>query len=634
MSVLLQINELTKSYGTRMLFADVTVGVNEGDKIGIIAKNGTGKSTMLRIIAGLESADSGTVVPRRGLTVGLLEQTPQFDPEATVIEACLRRGTEAADAIIAYEEATACGDAEAMARATEMMDAARAWDFEDRVRRMLTRLDIGPEMMGRRIGSLSGGQAKRVALARLLLDEPDLLVLDEPTNHLDVTVIEWLESYLAHARTTLLLVTHDRYFLDRVCNRIIEIDHRRIFSYDTNFEGYLRRRAERIEAMEGELEKVKNTLRRETQWMRSTPPARSGKAKYRIDQYHQLTADRRALQADTRDDNIRLNVKASYIGKKIFEAEHVSKRFGDVVILNDFTYTFARYERLGIIGRNGAGKSTFIKMLQGLEPADSGAWNVGETVRFGYYRQEGIQFDESKRVIDAVTEITEDVVVNGTVHYSPMQFLQHFLFSPADQQKYIHTLSGGERARLHLATVLMRQPNFLILDEPTNDLDIVTLGILEDYLAQFKGCLIVVSHDRFFLDSIVDHLFVIKGGGEIKDFPGTYTEWRASEEAARPRVAAAATVEGKGGEAGREGAAPLRKRPERPAKLTFKERREMEELEREMEALNAEMAELNALFSSGGVVDDIAAKSQRFSQAKERLDEAELRWLELSEKEQ
>ena len=517
----LQIDNLTKSYGDRMLFDGVTFGVYEGDKIGVIAKNGTGKSTLLNIIAGIESADSGDVTFRNGLKVGILEQTPRFAPGSSIMDACLLGDNAMCHAIAEYETALLSGDNDRLNEAIHGMDAASAWDYEDKMKQLLGQLNLHDITAS--TDNLSGGQAKRVALARVILGEPDLIILDEPTNHLDIEIIEWLENYLTRSRVTLLMVTHDRYFLDRVCNKIIEIDRQHIFTYEGNYDYYLRRRQERIDAMTSELAKVKNTLRKEQEWMRRQPQARAGKAKYRIDAFYDL---KKRSHVDLSDDNVELNVKSSYIGSKIFEAKGINKRFGDKVILDDFNYTFARYEKLGIIGHNGAGKSTFIKMLQGIVPADSGEWNVGETVRFGYYSQEGIEFDDNKRVIDAITEIAEDIVVNGDVRYTPMQFLTHFLFSPTDQQKYIHTLSGGERARLHLAAVLMRSPNFLILDEPTNDLDIMTLGILEDYLAKFKGCLIVVSHDRFFLDSIVDHLFVFEGDGAIKDFPGGYTDYR------------------------------------------------------------------------------------------------------------
>lgn len=588
----LQVENLTKSYGDRLLFEDVTFGVYEGDKIGIIAKNGTGKSTLLKLIAGKESPDSGNIIFRNGLRVGILEQTPVFGTNMTVMDYCLD-----VDHHIHEEDAQ---------------------NYVDRTRQLLSQLDINDTEA--RIDTLSGGQAKRVALAKVILSEPDLIILDEPTNHLDIGVIEWLENWLTRSRVTLLMVTHDRYFLDRVTNKIIEIDRQQIFTYDGNYDYYLRRRQERIDALTSELAKVKNTLRKEQEWMRRQPQARAGKAKYRIDAFYDLKSRSRVNLAES---NVELNVKSSYIGSKIFEAEGVSKRYGDKVILDDFTYTFSRYEKLGIIGHNGVGKSTFIKMLQGIVPVDSGAWNVGETVKFGYYSQEGISFDENKRVIDAITEIADDIVVNGDVRYSPMQFLTHFLFSPADQQKYIHTLSGGERARLHLASVLMRSPNFLILDEPTNDLDIVTLGILEDYLRGFKGCLIVVSHDRFFLDSIVDHLFVLEGEGVIKDFPGNYTEYREYADAQRKLSEPQKAVQ------------PTGEKPRRPResnKMTFKERKEFETLTEEIDALNAEKSELEAIFNSGEVVNDIAEKSARYEEVKALLDEKELRWLELSEK--
>ena len=614
--ILLQIEDLTKSYGERMLFDSITFGVDEGDKIGVIAKNGTGKSTLLNIIASREDADSGCVTFRADIKVGYLEQSPRFMPGDSVLTACLTAGTPATDAIIAYERAVADGEPEAINSASALMDAASAWDYEDRVRQMLTQLRIPDINAG--VDHLSGGQLKRVAMARMLLGDPDLLILDEPTNHLDIPSIEWLEGYLRHSRVTLLMVTHDRYFLDRVCNRIIEIDQKTIFSYPGSYDNYLRRRDERIKALNEELARVRNTLRRETEWMRRQPQARAGKARYRIDQYYDLK-DRASARYD--EANVRLaEVKSSYIGSKIFEARGISKRFGDKLILDDFSYTFARYEKLGIIGANGAGKSTFIKMLQGIVKADAGEWNVGETVRFGYYSQDGIAFRDDEKVIDAVTRVTEDVVATGA-HLSPMQFLTRFLFSPADQQKYIHTLSGGERARLHLATVLMRQPNFLILDEPTNDLDIVTLGILEEYLAGFKGCLIVVSHDRFFLDSIVDHLFVFEGQGVVRDFPGTYTEYRAYLDERQQAVSPTAGVP----------ASQRRPKPERKARLTFKQQRELEQLTVRIAELEDEIRRLDALFSSGQTLDDITDLSARYSTIKEELDAAEMRWLELSE---
>lgn len=596
--------------------------MNEGDKIGVIAKNGTGKTTLLRCIAGKDSADSGIITFHNDINVGILEQTPYLPEELTVIEACLASNTHSASVIAKYEKALASGDSKELEKAIHDMDAADAWDYEDRLKQLLFQLKITD--MNQRIGTLSGGQRKRVSLARVILENPDLIILDEPTNHLDISTIEWLENWLKRSRVTLLMVTHDRYFLDRVCNKIIEIDHQQIFSYDGNYDYYMRRRSERIEAMAAELAKVKNTLRREQEWMNRQPQARAGKAKYRIDAFYDL---KERSRMDLRERNVNLDVKSSYIGSKIFEAEGISKRFGDKVILDNFTYTFARYEKLGIIGENGVGKSSFIKMLQGIVAPDSGQWNVGETVRFGYYNQDGITFDRNKRVIDAITEICEDVVINGGQHYSPMQFLQRFLFTPADQQKYIHTLSGGELSRLHLASILIKSPNFLILDEPTNDLDIVTLGILEEYLSEFKGCLIVISHDRFFLDSIVDHLFVFEGNGVIKDFPGNYTEYRTwkSEHDAETR----ATAE----QRQKQEKSNDRPRQSRTERMTFKERQEFNRLTEEIETLNAEKTSLETLFNSGETITDMADKSRRYNEITSLLDEKEMRWLELSEKE-
>lgn len=589
----LQLENLTKSHGDRMIFADVTFGINQGDKIALIAKNGTGKTTLLRCIAGKESVDSGNITPRKDLKIGFLEQIPEFIPGMTVGEYA---GTD------------------------------------EKLRRLLTQMEVyRPEDL---IDNLSGGQRKRLALARVIASEPDLLILDEPTNHLDIPTIEWLEGYLTRSKVTLLMVTHDRYFLDRVCDKIIEIDRAEVYVYDGKYDNFLRRRRERIDGMTSALAKVKNTLRKEQEWMNRQPQARAGKAQYRIDAFHDL---KKRSQVNLRERNVDLKVKSSYIGSKIFEAVGVTKSFGDQCVLDDFNYVFSRYEKVGIIGRNGAGKSTFIKMLQGLIKPDSGYFEVGETVRFGYYSQEGIAFDDNKRVIDAITDMAEDIVVNDGVHYTPSQFLQHFLFTPADQQKYIAKLSGGERSRLHLAAVLMKSPNFLVLDEPTNDLDIVTLGILEDYLAEFKGCVIVISHDRFFLDSIADHLFVFEGDGKVRDFPGNYTEYRqwrdAREKEARtaqnPRRNSSPAADANGSA---QTARVSRGGIERAPKLTFKERKELEALTEEIDRLTEEKQELEKLFNSGEVVADIDSKSRRYTELASLLDEKEMRWLELSEK--
>lgn len=624
MASYLQIENLTKSYGDRMLFADITFGINEGDKIGLIAKNGMGKTTLLRCIAGTESADSGSVIFRNDLKVGFLEQTPHLDNNLSVLQTCIGDSGPIIIAIESYEAALQSGDINKIAHATELMDASQAWDYEDRLKQMLSQLGIPDFSMP--VSVLSGGQKKRVALAKIILENPDLLILDEPTNHLDISSIEWLESYLSQSKMTILMVTHDRYFLDRICSKIIELDHEQAFFYDGNYDNYLRRRSERIEAMTAELAKVKNTLRREQEWMNRQPQARAGKAKFRIDAFYDL---KKRAAIDLRERNVNLSVKSSYIGSKIFEASHISKRYGDKIILNDFNYVFSRYEKLGIIGTNGVGKSTFIKMLQGLVPSDSGKWDVGETVKFGYYSQDGISFDPAKKVIDAITEIAENVVINdGSQHLSPSQFLQHFLFSPADQQKHIAKLSGGERCRLHLAAVLMRSPNFLILDEPTNDLDIITLGLLEEYLSDFKGCAIIISHDRYFLDNIVDHLFVLEGNGVVKDFPGNYSDYRKWQQDMATQNAnekARITEKTKKNGTGKDKA-------DRPAKLSFKERKELEELTVEIDELSTEKAMLETAFASGEQLTDIEAKSLRYNQLKDLLDIKELRWLELSEK--
>ena len=619
MASYLQVDGLTKSIGDRVLFSNITFGINEGDKIGLIAKNGTGKTTLLRCLAGEISADSGDIVYRNGIKTAYLDQTPAFDPDMTVIEAAFATETPATRAIARYEQALLSVDSAMIAEAVELMDRENAWDYEDLMKQMLFQLHLTD--LNQKVGTMSGGQQKRLALARILLDRPDLVLLDEPTNHLDIETVEWLENYLSRAKMTILMVTHDRYFLDRVCSKIIELDRQQAFTYDGNYDYYVRRRSERIEAMAAELARVKNTLRKEQDWMNRQPQARAGKARYRIDSFYDL---KERASVSLKEKNVALDVNSSYIGSKIFEAEHINKRFGDKVILDDFNYIFSRYEKLGIIGVNGVGKTTFIKMLQGIIPPDSGQWNVGETVRFGYYSQHGIDFDENKRVIDAITEKAEDIVLDGGQRISPMNFLQKFLFSPADQQKYIYTLSGGERARLHLASVLMSSPNFLILDEPTNDLDIITLGLLEEYLASFNGCVIVISHDRFFLDSIVDHLFVFEGNGVIRDFPGNYTEYREYVAEQRSREAEAVKDKNETSDA------PKKQKTE-TRRLSFKERKELEQLTIDLEKLNDEKARLEEIFNTGQQLDRIAQNSARFDEIKNLIDEKEMRWLELSE---
>lgn len=615
-----QIEGLTKSYGDRLLFGDVTLGVYEGDKIGIIAKNGAGKTTFLRCVAGLEQYDSGTVTFRNGLKVAMLEQQPTFESTSTVVEACLSNAGEAACAISAYEKATLSGDSEALAAAISQMDATRAWDYEERVKQTLTQLRITNFLQP--VGELSGGQVKRLAIAGIVLAEPDLILLDEPTNHLDIEIIEWLEDYLKRSRATLLMVTHDRYFLDRVCNSILEIDQHEVFTYAGNYDYYLAKRQERLNAQNAELARVRNLLRTELDWMRRQPQARAGKAKYRIDAFYEL--DRRSrVQRD--DRTVRLENSSSRIGNKIFEAVDVCKSFDNRVILDNFNYVFARYEKVGIVGANGVGKTTFVRLLQGELSPDSGYFDVGETVKFGYYSQEGIKFNESDKVIDAVRRVAEVVVFDERTRYTASQFLQMFLFTPETQQNYIAKLSGGERRRLYLATVLMRNPNFLILDEPTNDLDIVTLTVLEDYLQKFKGCLIIISHDRFFMDRTVDHLFVFEGEGRVLDFPGNYSDYREWSTARKAAEAAKVRVE--------TPQQPKRQQTQSNRK-TFKERMEFEQLTDEIARLEAEKADIETLLSSGELTDyrEITEKTERVEQITARLDEAEMRWLELSEK--
>ena len=617
----LQVEGLSKAFGVDVLFDDITFGIAEGEKIGLIAKNGTGKSTLLDILAGVASQDSGTVIYRNNLRVGYLPQLPDLGGAHTVLDACLHGDDPRSGAIHAYEEALRTGDSDAMTTAIQAMDANVAWDYEERFKQILTQLKITD--YNQPVKELSGGQVKRVALARLLIDEPQMLILDEPTNHLDIDMIEWLESYLQRSRVTLLMVTHDRYFLDNICNRILEMDQHSIFSYNGNYNYYLEKRAERIETQNAQVERARNLLRTELDWMRRQPQARAHKAQYRIDAFYDLQ-ERASQRRD--DGEVELSVKSAYIGKKIFTAHHVSKRFGDKVILEDFNYTFARYEKLGIVGDNGVGKTTFIKLLLDIVKPDSGYFEIGETVKFAHYSQEGMEFDEGKRVIDAVRDVAEYIYFDEKHHYTAMAWLNHFLFTPQDQQKYIAKLSGGERRRLYLAMVLMTKPNFLILDEPTNDLDISTLEILEEYLSQFNGCVIIVSHDRFLMDRTVDHTFVFTGNGHVKDFPGNYSEYRAWKQRHEQEAAQLAREQ----EVAKPKENTWANRSEQK-RLSYKEQRELEQLTADIEALNKEKSELDALFASGETLDDVAAKAARYQEVKDLLDEKELRWLELSE---
>lgn len=622
MANLLQVENLTKSFGVNSLFDDINFTINEGNKVGLIAKNGTGKSTLLSIISGDDTPDDGKLIFKNDVTIGYLKQLPQFEPHLSVIDTCLIGDDDQSKAIRQYENALIEGNNEEMTKAVQAMDLASAWDYEERLKQILSQLKI--DDFKQRISELSGGQIKRVALAKILISNPQFLILDEPTNHLDIDMIEWLEAYLTRSRMTILMVTHDRYFLDKICSKILELDQKSIYGYDGNYNYYLEKRAERIDAQNAAVEKARNLLRTEIEWMRRQPQARAHKAQYRIDAFYDLKE-----RAQSRNDkgDVELNVKAGYIGKKIFVARHVSKSFDGKVILNDFNYIFSRYEKLGIVGDNGVGKSTFIKLLLDRIQPDSGYFEIGETVKFGYYCQEGIHFDEGKKVIDAIRDVAEHIYFDEKHHYSASQFLQLFLFSPTDQQKLIEKLSGGEKRRLYLAMVLMSKPNFLILDEPTNDLDIQTLEILEDYLSKFSGCLIVISHDRFFMDRCVDHTFVFMGDGVIKDFPGNYSEYRAWKEAHEKEEA---TVQKQ--KAVSKPTKPRNNNRDNSQKLTFKEKREFEELTESIERLTKEKEELFNLFNSGEQIDNVATKASRFEEVKDLLDEMELRWLELSEK--
>lgn len=622
MANLLQVENLTKSFGVNSLFDDINFTINEGDKVGLIAKNGTGKSTLLSIIAGDDTPDDGKLIFKNDVTIGYLKQLPQFEPHLSVMDTCLIGDDDQSKAIRQYENALIEGNNEEMTKAIQAMDLASAWDYEERFKQILSQLKI--DNFKQRISELSGGQIKRVALAKILISNPQFLILDEPTNHLDIDMIEWLEAYLTRSRMTILMVTHDRYFLDKICSKILELDQKSIYGYDGNYNYYLEKRAERIDAQNAAVEKARNLLRTEIEWMRRQPQARSHKAQYRIDAFYDLKE-----RAQSRNDkgDVELNVKAGYIGKKIFVAHHVSKSFDGKVILNDFNYIFSRYEKLGIVGDNGVGKSTFIKLLLDRIQPDSGYFEIGETVKFGYYSQEGIHFDEGKKVIDAIRDVAEHIYFDEKHHYSASQFLQLFLFSPTDQQKLIEKLSGGEKRRLYLAMVLMSKPNFLILDEPTNDLDIQTLEILEDYLSKFSGCLIVISHDRFFMDRCVGHTFVFMGDGVIKDFPGNYSEYRAWKEVHEKEGVTAQKQKAES-----KPSKPRNNNRDNSQKLTFKEKREFEELTESIERLTKEKEELFNLFNSGEQIDDVATKASRFEEVKDLLDEMELRWLELSEK--
>lgn len=616
----LQVENLTKSFGDLILFENISFGVAEGQRIGLIAKNGSGKTTLLDIIAGKEDYDNGKISFRRDLRVGYLEQNPQYPEQLTVLEACFHHGNSTVELIKEYER---CMETEGHPGLDEIlvrMDHEKAWDYEQKAKQILSQLKI--RNFDQQVKHLSGGQLKRVALANTLITEPDLLILDEPTNHLDLDMTEWLEEYLRRNNLSLLMVTHDRYFLDRVCDEIIEIDNRQIYQYKGNYSYYLEKRQERIEAKTVEIERANNLYRTELEWMRRMPQARGHKARYREEAFYELE---KVAKQRLRNDNVKLDVKASYIGSKIFEADHVYKSFGDLKILEDFSYIFARYEKMGIVGNNGTGKSTFIKILMGEQKADSGTIDIGETVRFGYYSQEGLQFDEQMKVIDVVQNIAEVIELGNGKRLTASQFLQHFLFTPETQHSYVYKLSGGERRRLYLCTVLMRNPNFLVLDEPTNDLDIITLNVLEEYLQNFKGCVIVVSHDRYFMDKVVDHLLVFNGQADIRDFPGNYTQYRSwKDEKAR-------VEKEKEKDTGKEDkTAKVRLNDKR--RMSFKEKREFEQLEVEIATLEEEKKNIEEALCSGTLpMEEIVEKSKRLPQLTDLIDEKTMRWLELSE---
>ena len=588
----LDVQNLTKSFGAQVLFKDISFSIAEGQHVGLVAQNGTGKSTLLSILTGKEGYDSGSIIYRNDLRVGMLEQSPHFDPEESVLDACFNHE----------------GNPERLLKAKQILTMLKLYDLEQPM------------------GQLSGGQQKRVALANVLILEPDFLILDEPTNHLDLEMIEWLEGYLSRGNKTIFMVTHDRYFLDNVCNTILELDNNTIYTYRGNYSYYLEKRQERIDNTRAEIARANNLYRTELEWMRRMPQARGHKARYREEAFYELEA--KAKQR-IEERQVRLKSSSVYIGSKIFECQYVSKRFDDKIILNDFYYNFSRFEKMGIVGNNGTGKSTFVKMLLGEVAPDSGKFDIGETVRFGYFSQEGLKFRDDQKVIDIITDIADYIDLGGGKHMTASQFLNHFLFSPEQQHNYVYKLSGGEKRKLYLCTVLMKNPNFLVLDEPTNDLDIQTLQILEEYLQDFPGCVIVVSHDRYFMDKVVDHLLVFKGEGEIQDFPGNYTQFRdfqkmksKEEEQQKPTKNSSPTAN--------EPKKDYRNNTKR--KMSFKEKREYEQLSDKIAQLEEEKQQLEEELCSGNLsVDQLTEKSKRLPILKDELDELELRWLELAE---
>ena len=619
----LQVENLTKSFGDLVLFHEISFGIAQGQRIGLIAKNGSGKTTLLNILAGKEGYDEGNITFRRDLRVGYLEQSPSYPEELTVLEACFHHGNSTVELIKEYEKCMETPGNPGLEDLLARMEHEKAWDYERRAKQILSQLKI--RHFDQKIKHLSGGQLKRVALANVLINEPDLLILDEPTNHLDLDMTEWLEEYLNRANLSLLMVTHDRYFLDRVCSEIIEIDNKQIYSYKGNYSYYLEKRQERIDATNAEIARANNLYRTELEWMRRMPQARSHKAQYRIDNFYKL---KETASQNTTEKKLELDIQGKRLGKKILELDHVSKSFDGHCILRDFSYKFVRGEKIGIVGKNGVGKSTFLNIItQNLQP-DSGSISIGETVVYGYYKQSGIAFNETDRVIDIVKNIAERIDLGNGRIMSASQFLEYFMFTDKQQYSLVEKLSGGERRRLYLLTVLMGNPNFLILDEPTNDLDIITLNVLEEYLKGFKGCLLIVSHDRFFTDKVVDRIFAFEGNGIVKDFPGNYTVYKNKKEEEKEQLE---KIEKEKKKTEQPQSTPNNS-VEKKRKLSFKERQEMQQLETDMEQLNTEKTIIETALNSGSLSpEELVAQSNRIAEIIAILDEKEMRWLELSE---
>jgi ATP-binding cassette subfamily F protein uup len=617
----LQIENLSKSYGSYVMFENISFQLGQGQKIALIAPNGTGKTTLFNILCGKDTPDTGSVMFHKDISIGFLEQDPKFDKNKTVIEQVMASSSQMVHVIEEYEKAMVSENKARQQKALEQMEVNNAWDYEHRIKQILGKLRITD--FDKLMGTLSGGQRKRVALANALINNPDLLILDEPTNHLDLEMIEWLEDFLTEGNFTLLMVTHDRYFLDRICNEIIEIDNKKLFSYAGNYSYYLEKRSERLENETTNVDKAKNLMRKELDWIRRMPKARGTKAKYRVDAFQDL---KEKASASRNEKQVNINVRSTRLGSKIIEIEHLMKSFGEIKIVNDFSYVFSKFEKVGIIGDNGSGKSTFLNLITGNLKPDKGIISVGETISFGYYRQDGLSFDENMKVIDVATSIAEVVTLGDGNKMSVSQFLNYFLFPPEVQYSFVYKLSGGEKRRLYLMTILMKNPNFLILDEPTNDLDILTLNVLEDYLQNFSGCTIIVSHDRYFMDKLVDHVFVFEGNGQIKDFPGNYSDYRSNLIQTDKENKIIAKEEKKPVERIQNSIKPAQK------KLSFKEQREFDLLTKEIEQLETEKAAIeNNLSAALLTAGEIVAKSNRLSQILKLIDQKTERWMELSE---